>query len=159
MAENKQIFRQKSLDRVNSPESLNEYLKVTSAGVWLLLATIIVLLCGAIAWGFFGSIDTSVKAAVVSDGNKTYCMVPEDALDSVVKNQELSIDGKAYKLTPDVLEPTTIKESTNIYIMLAGELTAGDLVYEIPLDENLEQGVYQAEIVTETIKPITFLLN
>jgi len=159
MAENKQLFRQKSLDKVNSPESLNEYLKVTSPGVWLLLVTIIVLLCGAIIWGCFGHIDTSVKAAVISDGTESVCMVPEEALNSVVDNQMLTIEDKEYKLTPDVLEPKTIKESTNVYVLLAGELTAGDIVYEINLDEVLPEGVYQAEIVTETIKPITFLLN
>ena len=36
------LFRQKSLDRVNSPEQLNDYIRVTTPSVWLILfATLI----------------------------------------------------------------------------------------------------------------------
>ena len=37
------IFREKSIERLESPEKLNDYLRVTSPGVWLVLATVIVL--------------------------------------------------------------------------------------------------------------------
>ena len=38
------VFRKKSLDRVNSPEQLNEYIRVANPGVWVILAAVIVLL-------------------------------------------------------------------------------------------------------------------
>ena len=37
------LFREKSLEAVESPESLNDYLRVTSPGVWLILAAVICL--------------------------------------------------------------------------------------------------------------------
>lgn len=45
---NEQVFRKKSVDRVSSPEQLNEYIRVSNPGVWMILAAIIVLLVGAI---------------------------------------------------------------------------------------------------------------
>ena len=40
-----QIFRKKSLDRLSSPEQLNDYLHVTSPGIWIVLGAVIFLLC------------------------------------------------------------------------------------------------------------------
>ena len=36
MAEKKQVYREKSLERMSSPEQLNDYLKVTKPMVWAL---------------------------------------------------------------------------------------------------------------------------
>ena len=50
------IFRQKSIDKVSSPEKLDNYIKVTTPSVWITLAAILVLLIGAIVWGIFGEL-------------------------------------------------------------------------------------------------------
>ena len=59
------IFRKKSIDKINSPENLNDYIRVTNPGVWLILAAVIALLIGACVWGFFGHIDTTADASAV----------------------------------------------------------------------------------------------
>ena len=64
-----------------------------------------------------------------------------------------------YELSPETLEPEVISEDTNIYWILAGNLRIGDIVYQIPLSESLEKGVYSGTIVTETISPMSLLLN
>lgn len=53
----KQLFRKISLDRVNSPEQLNDYIHVTRPSVWLILGAVTLLLLGVVIWGIFGSID------------------------------------------------------------------------------------------------------
>ena len=58
------LFREKSLEAVESPEALNDYLRVTSPGVWLVLAAVIALLIGAVLWGVFGRIHTEVATAI-----------------------------------------------------------------------------------------------
>ena len=69
-----QLFREKSLEAVESPESLNDYLRVTSPGIWLVMAVVIILLVGGILWGIFGHIRTteafavSVRSAVLGSG-------------------------------------------------------------------------------------------
>ena len=48
------LFREKSLERLESPEKLNDYLRVTSRGVWLVLARVIVGLIGGCRGGVCG---------------------------------------------------------------------------------------------------------
>ena len=53
------IFRQKSLDKVSSPEQLNDYIRVTTPSVWLVLAALVVLLIGMLAWSIFGTVEAT----------------------------------------------------------------------------------------------------
>ena len=50
------IFREKSMDRVSSPESLNDYIRVTSPSVWIALLALLILLAGVLTWSIFGKI-------------------------------------------------------------------------------------------------------
>lgn len=57
--ENTTIFRQKSIDRISSPEQLNDYIKVSSPSAWVVLTAIIILLIGVLVWGMFGTITVN----------------------------------------------------------------------------------------------------
>ena len=50
------IFRQKSIDKVSSPEKLDDYIRVTTPSVWIALAAMVILLVGVIVWGCFGEL-------------------------------------------------------------------------------------------------------
>jgi len=153
------LFRAKSIERIESPESMNDYLQVTSPGVWIVLASIIVFLIGVCIWGIFGHIESTSKAAVVSTGKETFCLVPQNALESVIENRSIKIDGTDYELAPATLNPEVISEDTNVYWILAGDFTIGDIVYKIPLLQTLSEGVYSGTIITEIISPFSLLLN
>ena len=71
------LFREKNLERLESPEQLNDYLRVTSPGVWLVLATVIVLLVGVCIWGFLGRIEATTQAAVVTDGGESITVMDQ----------------------------------------------------------------------------------
>lgn len=51
------LFRKKSLDRVTSPEQLDDYIRVTTPSVWFILIALIVLLAGLIAYSIFGTVE------------------------------------------------------------------------------------------------------
>lgn len=51
------IFREKSIKRVSSPEQLNDYIRVTSPSVWIVLIALVVLLLGMLAWSALGRIE------------------------------------------------------------------------------------------------------
>ena len=51
------IFRQKSMERVSSPEALNDYIRVTTPSVWIVLAALVVLLAGMLAWSILGTVE------------------------------------------------------------------------------------------------------
>ncbi len=54
-----EIFRQKSIDKVSSPEQLNDYIRVTTPSVWLALAAVTVLLVGMIAWSVLSTVQVT----------------------------------------------------------------------------------------------------
>ena len=160
MEDNRQgLFRAKNIERIESPESMNDYLQVTSPGVWLVLSTVIVFLIGVCIWGVFGHIDSTAKVAVVATEDETLCLVPEEALKSAIDNQSIKIEGKDYNLAPSTLDPVIISESTNVYWLLAGDLSVGNIVYEFPLSQQLTEGGYSGTLVTETLSPFSLLLN
>ena len=52
------IFREKSMSRVSSPEALNDYIRVTTPSVWIVLIALVLLLVGMLAWSIFGTVET-----------------------------------------------------------------------------------------------------
>ena len=154
-----QLFRKKSLESIESPEVLDDYLRVTSPGVWMILGAVILLLVGMIVWGIFGHIDSEVEVAVVSDEKGMYCLVPEEALDAVINHRTVTVKGNELELAPKSIEPMQVEDSMNIYIQMAGNLKPGDVVYPVEVTSELKEGVYTGIIVTETITPIKFLIN
>ena len=53
----KTIFREKSIQRVSSPEELNDYIRVTTPSVWFVLIALVILLLGMLAWSVFGTVE------------------------------------------------------------------------------------------------------
>lgn len=58
---NTSIFRKKSLERLASPERLDELMQITSPRLWIALASVAALLLFALIWGVVGSIPTKVQ--------------------------------------------------------------------------------------------------
>jgi len=55
------IFREKSIEKATSPERLDDYVKITTPGVWMVLLSIFILLIGVILWCSFGDLDTVIS--------------------------------------------------------------------------------------------------
>ncbi len=49
------IFREKSLERMASPEQLDDYIRVTTPSIWLVLLAIVILLAGVATWSVLGT--------------------------------------------------------------------------------------------------------
>jgi len=59
----KALFRKSALDKISSPEQLNEYVKVAGPGVWAILAGLALTFAAFIVWGVVGSIPETVQIA------------------------------------------------------------------------------------------------
>lgn len=57
----RQIYRKKALDRLDSPEQLDQLLTIVSPMGWAALLALVALVIWAIAWGFTGTIPTKVS--------------------------------------------------------------------------------------------------
>ncbi len=136
-----EIFRKKSLDKVKSPESLDDYIRVSNPGVWLLLVSVIVLLIGAVVWGAFAHIDSTVPATVHIESGTAVCYIAEENMTSVKVGQTVKFENLVA-----VIETIGDKIDTGYVCTLFGVSALPD-------------GFYEGKVVVESRKPLSFILN
>lgn len=158
MAENS-VFRKKSLERISSPEQLNDYIRVSSPGIWILLAAVIILLIGIGVWGVFGTMETRVPVCAVSNGSETWCYIREEDKSGLVENMIVEIEGKRSLLGEISTLPKPVDSDFPEYALHVGNLKAGEWVYTAKLFVRLPEGIYDAKIITEEVNPLSFVFS
>ncbi|MBQ8942268.1 MAG: hypothetical protein IJ062_10580 [Firmicutes bacterium] len=63
------IYRKKSIERISSPEELNDFLKVARPSVWLVLGAIIILITGAALWASASTVHLNESDGSVSSAH------------------------------------------------------------------------------------------
>lgn len=140
MAENNQtLFRKKAMERISSPEDLTSYLRVTSPGMWIILAAVIALLVGLFAWSAVGTLETSVDATAIVRDHTAQIVAAGQGADSIQAGMPLWISSQEF-----VIASVDYDEY--------GRATARAEV-------SLPDGTYAATIVVEQTHPIEFLLE
>ena len=140
MAENNQaLFRKKAMARISSPEDLTSYLRVTSPGMWIVLAAVIALLVGMFAWSAVGTLETTVDATVIVQDHTAQIVASGQGADALQAGMPLRIASQEY-----VIAAVDYDEY--------GRATARAEV-------SLPDGTYAATIVVEQTHPIEFLLE
>ena len=136
-----EIFRQKSLDKIKSPESLHDYIHVTNPGIWILLVSIVVLLVGACVWGILGHVDSTVETMVTVENGQATCVVKEGIQVALMEGMSVSFGS----FTGEIQSISLLEN--------------GDFSCLVHVDGTPVDGVYPAKIVIKTISPISFILN
>lgn len=140
MAEqNPGFFRQKSIERISSPEQLNSFLRVTNPGIWLLLAAVIVLLCGLFAWSMVGNLETVSDGVAVIENGTAQIMITDGSGGDLGTGMTVRIGDEEYSIT-------TVEKDEY-----------GRKVAQAPIDK--ADGKYDVKVVTESIHPIKFLFE
>lgn len=140
MAEQKSnIFRQRSLDRISSPEQLTDYLRVTNPGVWVLMAAVLMLLGGLFAWSMVGSLETLIDGVALVENGQAEIMVTDSGKGEITSDMTVRIDSDEYEIA------TVEKDDFGRTVALA------------PVNE--ADGKYDVKIVIESIHPIKFLFS
>ena len=57
--------KEQDIQRIDSPEALDRYIRVTSPGVWIVLALLTALLLGALVWSVTATVERTAP-----DGSK-----------------------------------------------------------------------------------------
>ena len=154
------LFRQKSLDRISSPEQLNAYIRVSTPSVWLLLTAIVILLIGVCVWGVWGHMDTTLPVVAVADQQAVIAYVRVDDRQKVEAGAQVFIGDNAEGSVLAVgNEPLFVDGSFTDYMRHVGGLQAGEWVYAVKLAAECPEGVYAARIVIDSVSPISFVLN
>ena len=156
---NEQIFRKKSVDKVSSPEQLNEYIRVANPSVWIILGAIVILLAGVVVWGFIGHLDTTLSTAIVSQNGEAVIYISEADAEKIAVGMTVRVGENEYAVTEISTEPIRVDSTIDEYAVHLGGFTMGEWVYVIKVSGDFADGVHKAEIVIESISPISFILN
>jgi len=92
MEQQQGIYRESSLEKIQSPDQLDQYLKVTTPAVWILLAAVILLLGAAFWWSSQTAIASKVNATgSVKQGVLTIPLETEEARKIVKEGMEVDV--------------------------------------------------------------------
>ena len=154
------LFRQKSIDRISSPEELHDYMRVTSPRLWMILAAIVVLLTGFIVYASTANMENTVNIRVMIENYES-------------EPDETNTDGERYTLVSGTL-PLSMKDvlRTGMVVRIGQETgiiswignSAEEDVINVMFQMNrqylpLPSGECDAELVLESTTPISFLWN
>ncbi len=134
-----QLFRQKSLERISSPEQLNDYMRVTSPAVWMVLGAVIALLAGLLVLSSVKKLETLLPAEAQVANGVMEITLPASKAEEVDDGMPVRIAGQ------------------EVAIEYVRENAAGEAICTADID--VEDGNYDVEIVTDSVSPISFLLN
>ena len=62
-----ELFREKSLKRVNQPDDLEDYIRVTTPSVWIVLIAVVLILAAILGWMIFGTVDVHEEDGSVTE--------------------------------------------------------------------------------------------
>ena len=131
------VSRQKTRDRISSPDQLTDYLRVTNPGIWVLLASIVLFLAGVFVWFTIGTLE-STAAVKVSVAGQQATVIPREAA--------VLTEGMPLRVASD--EYTLDNVGTDEY-----GRSFGNAVVKLP------DGVYDGIVVTAQTHLISFLLE
>ena len=95
------LFRKKNLDRISSPEQLNDYIKVSNPSVWLIISALIIMVAAFAIWAFSGNITSEVQGTGVFQGGSSgavdtvVCYVDANKAQKVSEGMEVRLYDKS----------------------------------------------------------------
>ncbi len=159
------------MERIASPEKLNDYIRVANPSVWMVLAAIGLLLLALLVWGFFGSVSaaTTVKG-VVTDEGELLCYIDANSDIQIEAGMEVAVSttasttvtGKVSSVT-DPFDPVSYtaaaEKLNNEYYIYSLSLTNWNTEIIITPDAELKPGIYTVSITTESLRPIDMVFS
>lgn len=136
----KPIYREKAMDRLSSPEKLNDYLRVTNPSVWLALIAIIVLLAAGMIWVAVTGVESSVSGTAVVQGGEVRMTFENNAFAEKVQ------EGMLIRIGHDHCEITSIGEAEDGSLFATAKTSLGD-------------GSYNARVTYKETQLLSLLFN
>ena len=166
MSDESTIFNEKATRRLKSPDDVDEYIRISSPSVKLILCACVALLVGVLAWGVFGSVTTRVTTkGTVIDG-KALCFLGEEDVEKLQVGNDASMGGVSLVVASVSEIPVSRRTATQIvddeYLLNA--VMEDEWAYPVVLEgdgmDALPQDVpLTSSITVERIAPISLLLR
>ncbi len=98
------LFRKKNLDRISSPEQLNDYIKVSNPSVWLIIGALVTIVVAFSIWSFSGTITAEVSGTGVFQSSATevadtiICYVDANQAHKISEGMPVRIYDKSHQM-------------------------------------------------------------
>ena len=156
---NEQIFREKSIDRVSSPEQIDDYVKISNPGIWIIAFAAVFLVIGILIWSVFGKVDKTVNGVAYAEYGNVLIYVEENIADEIKPGSEVRVGEEKLVMRKKYGDPVRADESYGEYFFHLGGFMPGDWLYTMSTDGPLPDGIYEAVIVMESKSPIVSLFK
>jgi len=154
------LFRKTNIDKISSPEQLNEYIHVTKPGVWLVLSAVIIFLIGMIVWSFWGTIEMTVDGTIVQNSGNAICYIKTENSTDLKEGMMITSEGKTGTVKTVASIPTQLDEETNSYLLYTGDFFVGEFCFTAEVEiADIVDGIYPAKITVDSIHPILFVIR
>lgn len=160
-----ELFRGKSMEKVNSPEQLNDYIRVSNPSVWMLLSAVIVLLVGVCVWGIFGHLDTTVDTVgVCLDGTVT-CYINEADISDISEGTVATVGEREVTVSEVAAFPVTfgsllIDSNSTTPVPSGTGYGPEDMVYAVTIDApDMADGLCEVSVILRRETPMSFVMN
>ena len=187
MAGSQSLFRQESIDRMQSPEKVDEFIRVSRPRAWILACALLLVAAGVLVWGFTGSIPKTVSVNGVLyrgelrdrqfDG-EALCLLPVSVGGRYLVGHEAHVtfaDGNGVSGTVADVYPDPLSFEEVQYMarsdwrmqMLWGE-SEEPYQYAIVIDygeagatreHHADRELVSVSVVLSDVKPISFVFN
>ena len=87
------LFRQKSVERITSPEQLQDYMKVTSPTIWMVLGAVIAILAGLLISSSLATVESSLPVEAEVEKNVATVTLPAAQKENIEPGMVLRLGG------------------------------------------------------------------
>lgn len=152
-----EIFRQKALDKVASPDRLDEYIKVSNPSVWLLLGAICAFLLGVGIWCIFGNISDVQPALLRIENGEATCLIDQSRASKLVPGDKVEAAGVEGTVVEVGGQPVPASELSDAELAVVNPQSTWVALASVAID--MPDGDYAANVTVEEYQPINLLLN
>lgn len=159
-----ELYRRSSLEKLASPDSLDEYIKIESPHIWLPLAAVFLLIAALAVWLGASRLKTAVEVqGIVHDGKIYAWLSPENAENisegMPVEQKNVKI-GSVCKVSEEAVSRDEVDEDFVSGYFKDTQLTKWNVAVVIDADSHPPEGeTLSLQIVTEELNPLKFLLD
>jgi hypothetical protein len=156
---NNNLFRKKNIEKISSPEQLNDFIKVSKPSIWLILIAIILIIVGVGIWSVSGKLETRESAVISVSNGEGHIYLTYDQVGKVDSGMTVRVDNCEGTIVGVDYSPIKINDEFDIYTKQLGKMTEDEWYYDASVDIDLEDGVYSSDIVIDSVSPIYFLFD
>lgn len=162
-------------ERAESPEKLNEYIRVTPSGGVFVIIALAIFVVTLFIWGFYGTIPVTETVTGVVDGsnnNNITCFMDANRFSKELLTEKQAVirmtDGTTVNGTVTSVASTPLSKEEAVVLIdndwLSSNLVTDNYSQLISINPGQELSNYsyqlvQVSVITEEVRPISFLMR